>query len=368
MSSFWKTPLHIFGQVCFALLSFIVLLYLASLFFISLGQSIGATMFKGLGEQAKSSYTFISGNKGSKNRLLLVSVEGIILGSAPGYLGSPLGFPGVTFGYGIQDILKEAAKEDGIKGVLLHMQTPGGTIFGSYAIFEGTKAYQKATNKPVVAYVEGLSASGGVMAMVGADAIYADHGSTIGSIGVLGPTLLYYNKPTATEGGLFGGGVVTQGGIEQTVISAGRGKDLGDPFHRPTPEEIKVLQNSVNIEYDRFVKHVALNRKLDEKVIREQMGAMVFDNKIAQEYGLIDGTLNRDEAVARLAELAKVGEDYQLVRPKVNRGQFFSRLLGALEDESLEQAQMQQRVQRDICAAAARLPLVYQGDVTKLCD
>ncbi len=367
MNSFWKISFRIVGQVCLALISFIVLLYLASLFFMSLGQGIGTAMFKESEKTGKSSYAFVSGNKDSKNYLLFLSVEGVILGSPPSYIDSPLGFPGITFGYGVQDILKAAAKDDSIKGVLLYMQTPGGTIFGSNAIFDGVKAYQKATNKPVIAYVEGLSASGGVMAMVGADAIYADQGSLVGSIGVLGPTLRYYNKPMATEGGLFGGGIVTEEGIEQTIISAGQGKDLGNPFRRPTPEEIKVLQNGVNLEYDHFVKHVALNRKLDEKVIREQLGALIFDNQTAQKYGLIDGTLNRDEAIAKLAELVKVGEDYQLVRPKVERGRLLSQLFGALGDENLEQAQLRQLVQRDICATATHLPLLYHGDIAKLC-
>jgi protease-4 len=367
MNSFWKISFRIIGQVFLALISFIVLLWLASLFFISLGQGIGTAMFKESVKAGKSSYAFVAGNKDSKNHLLFLSVEGIILGSPPSYIDAPLGLPRITFGYGVQDILKAAAKDDSIKGVLLYMQTPGGTIFGSYAIFDGVKAYQKATNKPVIAYVEGLSASGGVMAMVGADAIYADQGSLVGSIGVLGPTWRYYNKPTATEGGLLGGGIVTKEGIEETLISAGQSKDLGNPFRRPTPEEIKVLQNGVNIEYDHFVKQVASNRKLDEKVIREQLGALIFDNKTAQEYGLIDGTLNRDGVIAKLAELAKVGEDYQLVRPKAERGGLLSRLFGALGDENLGQAQRRQLVQGDICAMATRLPLLYYGDITRLC-
>jgi len=337
------------------------------LFFMSLGQGIGAALFKEEKQAARDPYAYVAGNKDSKNRLLYLPIEGIILGSAPAYLSSNLSLPGVTFGYGVKDLLKKVAKDDSVKGVMLWLQTPGGTIFGSQAIFDGVKAYRQATGKPVVAYIEGLSASGGVMAMVGADAIYADQGSAVGSIGVLGPAWFFYDKPKATQGGLFGGGVVTEGGIERTIISAGRGKDLGNPFRRPTAEEIKNLQKGVNIEYGRFVKHVADNRKMSESLIREQMGAQVFDNQTAQDYGLIDGTLNRDDTIAKLAELAKVGEDYQLVRPKVDRGVFFERLFGALGLQSLEQTQLRQQVQREFCETVARLPVAYHGDIVKLC-
>lgn len=367
MNSFWTASLRLIGKACFALISFLVLLYLAGLFFISLGQGIGTALFKEERQTARDPYTYVAGNKDSKNRLLYLPVEGVILGSAPSYLSSKLSLPGVTFGYGVKDLLKTVAKDDSVKGILVWLQTPGGTIFGSQAIFDGIKAYRQATGKPVIAYIEGLAASGGVMAMVGADAIYADQGSAVGSIGVLGPAWFYYNKPKATQGGLFGGGVVTEGGIERTIISAGRGKDLGNPFRRPTPEELKNLQKGVDIEYGRFVKHVADNRKMNETLIREQMGAQIFDNRIAQDYGLIDGTLNRDEAIAKLAELAKVGEDYQLARPKVDRGFSFDQLFGALGLQSLEQMQLRQQVQRDFCETMARLPVAYHGDIARLC-
>ena len=367
MSSIWKTMLRLVGRACFTLISFLVLVYLAGVFFASLGQVIGSSLFKAERQAVRDPYIYVAGAKESKNRLLYLPVEGIILGSAPGYLSSNLSLPGVTFGYGVKDLLKKVAKDDSVKGVLLWLQTPGGTIFGSEAIFDGIKAYQQATGKPIIAYIEGLAASGGVMAMVGANAIYADQGSAVGSIGVLGPAWFYYNKPKATEGGLFGGGIVTEGGIERTIISAGRGKDLGNPFRRPTPEELGNLQKGVNIEYDRFVKHVADNRKMSESLIREQMGAQIFDNQTAQGYGLIDGTSNRDEAIAKLAEQAKVGEDYQLVRPKLERGFFFDRLFGALGLQSLEQTQLREQVKRDFCETVARLPVAYHGDIATLC-
>ncbi len=129
-----------------------------------------------------------------------------------------------------------------------------------------------------------------------------------------------------------------------------------------------MLQNGVDIEYASFVKHVAVNRKMDENLIRDRMGAQIFDNKTAQEYGLIDGTLNRDGAIAKLAELAKVGEDFQLVRPHIERGGLLGNLFGLSERGLLGQPEIKQLLQYDICNAAVRTPLAYHGDVGRLCD
>jgi len=372
MSEFWKIPFKIFGMAFFALISFVTLLFLFSLFFIGAGVGVGMSMKGGdiknlTAAEEETDYSYISGKKGSQNYLLSLSVEGLILGS-PAFDTGAMDWMGVTYGYELQEALQDAAKDENVKGIFLHMQTPGGTIFGSMAISEGIKAFQAETGKPVLAYIEGLSASGGVMSMVGADAIYADYGSMIGSIGVIGGMLTYFNKPTAIDGGLFGNGIVTKDGIEQTVISAGRGKDLGNPFRRVTAEELQTLQQNIDREYQNFVRHVAIHRKMDEKTIIEKMGAQIFDNESARSYGLIDGTLDRNDAIDKLAKLAKVGEDFQLVKVKKNPKRFWQQfLLSFTEEMKPSRAMQQQAVQQDICQAVSGLPLVYHGDLGRLC-
>ncbi len=376
MSSILKMFFEIFGKVLFALISFLVLLFLFSLFFIALGLGVGI----GIGgnglteivEPDQLAYHYISGNQMSENRLLSIPIQGVILGSMPPNIPPAALFGGgVTYGYAVQEVLEKAARDDSIKGVFLHMQTPGGTIFGSYAIFEGLKMYKDVTGKPVVVYIEGLSASGGVMAMVGADEIYADYGSIIGSIGILGPQLMYYDTPVAMDGGLFNSGIVTEGGIEHTILFAGKGKDLGDPFRRISDEELQHWQKGLENEYALFVQHVADNRNIEETVIREQMGAHVFDNQTAQEFGLIDGTLNKKAALAELARLADVSEDFQLVRPKSESNQFLAQLLQGWYQVSgnAEQSHRlhQSMIRQDMCQATAHVALVYYGDLMALC-
>jgi protease-4 len=313
-------------------------------------------------------YLHVSGNRDSRNKLLTVRVEGPILGAPPKDRSTAFFLSGFTFGYEVQQVLEDAAKDDHVKGVLLHLQTPGGTIFGSRAIHDGVMAYRNQTKKPVVAYIEGLSASGGVMAMVGATRIYADHGSLVGSIGVLGPQLYYFDRPMATDGGLLSSGIVTEGGIEQTVIAAGRGKDLGNPFRRPTQEEIATLSRGIEAEYEQFVQHVARNRRMQPTTIRDQMGAMIFDNATAQSLGLIDGTATRGESLAKLAELAGVSKDYQAVRPADDDASMLRRLLSAAARlrEPMAELRTQDVLRAELCSSV-RAPLVYYGDPAAAC-
>jgi protease-4 len=369
----WKAPIKIFGMTFFALVSFVVLLFLFGLFFAGAGAGLGAMVGKkqlsSMPGLAELSVKHFSGDPESENLLLRIPVSGIILGSPSQGMEAAMSFRGVTYGYRVKEVLDQAAKDDGVKGVLLHLQTPGGTIFGSRAIFDAVQSYKEQTGRPVYAFVEGLSASGGVIAMAGADKIFADFGSRVGSIGVLGGMLTYFDDPVATDGGLLGQGIETRGGIEHTVIGAGRGKDLGNPFRRPSESEIEVLQEGADNEYDRFVALVAENRPIAENVIRETMGAMIFGNQMAESYGLIDGTRNREDAVAELARAAGVGADHQLATPRTGARSLWRELLsGAWGADGASGPDWDAMVRRDVCQAVARLPMAYAGDLAAMCE
>jgi protease-4 len=259
---------------------------------------------------------FVFGREGSKNRFLSIRVDGVILGEEAEAPGSIFFASDAAFGYEIKEKLREAALDPSIKGVVLEFQTPGGTVYGSSAIADGIEEYRRVSGgKPVLAWVKGLSASGGMWGMAPANRILADHGSLIGSIGVILGTIEYYDGVIATEGGFLGGGVTTRNGITYTTLSAGRSKDVGSPYRPLTDEEKRILQRGLDDLYAEFVAHVAKHRSLNEATIRDQMGAHIFSNRQAQELGLIDGTASREEAYAELAKLAGItSADWQVVR------------------------------------------------------
>ena len=304
---------------------------------------------------------FVYGEEGSSNKLLSIRINGPILGEDPGG-GGLFSLSGtVTYGYSVKEALRKAAADNSIKGVVLELSTPGGTIYGSQAIADGVKAYQAKTGKPVLAFVAGLSASGGMWSMAPADRILADHGSLVGSIGVIMGPFAFYDGVIATEGGLFGGGVTTKNGITQDYITAGRSKDVGNPYRKLTTEERTSLQAGVDTIYAEFVKHVSTNRDISESTIRDTLGAMVFSNAQAQQFGLIDGTASREEAYAEAATLAKIiGTNWQVVREKDSLGG----LAGLLADARDSKPPAAQTV--SVCFAP-NTALAYYGDVAALC-
>jgi protease-4 len=343
----------------------------ASLVTMVFGLSVlgGATADSSEEVVSASDYAHVTGTEGSANRLLAIAVQGPILGHPPhdSLLGDWL-VDGIAYGYRIQQELLDAADDDSVKGIFLEVDTPGGTIFGSQAIFDGLRSYREKTGRPVVAHVEGLAASGGVWAMVGADEIYADYGTGIGSIGVIGPMLTFYDDPTAFDGGLLGGGVTTRKVIDLVLVSAGRGKDFGNPFRRPTQEELKVTQASVDAAYHLFTAHVAAARHLDVEVVEHRIGAFLYGNEAAQELGLIDGTRGRTQAIRALAEKAGVHDDYALVRGRRRERSLLATLFASLGEAPQPRRGYAAGVAaRDLCGSLRLGALVYHGDPRALC-
>lgn len=248
-------------------------------------------------------------------KLLSVKVNGMILGEKE-EMPNPFDFftSGVTYGYDVKQELINAAKDDTIKGVVLEVNSPGGTIYGAHAIADGVSYYKKKTNNPVIAFISGLGASGAYWSAVSTDAIYADYGSTIGSIGVLFGPFQYFDKVLGQDGGALIGGIVTQNGIETTYFTAGKSKDIGNPYRKLTQDEVAAIQESVDNEYDNFVSYVSTQRKIPKTYIREKIGAMIYENKQAKSLRLIDATKDKQASYQELAKRAGLKDDsFQIV-------------------------------------------------------
>ena len=323
----------------------------------------GALLFSGSGESESSmSYEYIYGK--GRNEFLSIPITGVIVGSNNGdSLSGLFSDSSQTYGYDIKQQLYDAVDDPAIQGVILEIDSPGGTIYGAHAIADGVKYYREQTKKPVFAHVEGSGASGAYWAAVSTDKIYADYGSDTGSIGVIMGPFEYYDKVTEINGGLLGGGVVTQNGIESVTLTAGKSKDIGNPYRKLTDAEIASLQQTVNNEYDGFVQYVSQRRNIPDATIRDQIGAMVYDSKTAKELKLVDEVGSRQDAYDALAKAAKVEKgDYTIIRQYTDPG-FVGSLLGAIKRGG--QPKAQETV--DLCKLT-RSSLAYHGDVTSWCS
>lgn len=331
---------------------------------------IGALFAAGGGEVDGPGRGLVVGEPGADISLVAVPVRGVILGedtSGGGSLFSPVD---VTYGYTVAEELAELAEDDSVDGVILEVDSPGGTIFGSRAIADAVTAYQEATDNPVIAYVSGISASGGVYSMAGADAIYADHGTLIGSIGVIFGPFTTYDDVRAIDGGLLGGGVTTEGGIDVEFLTAGRSKDFGNPYRPMTDEERAVLQEGLDDAYADFVNHVSEGRDIPAADIEKELGALIFGEQQAVANGLIDGIANRDATYALAAEAAGLSgaqtfkvERLETAEPSL--ASLFARRLAG-EDGTTPPADATVGTLTPLCLGTGSL-LAYHGDPAQLC-
>lgn len=201
-------------------------------------------------------------------------------------------FGGATVGSRtIREALYDIEKEDLVKGVVVRIDSPGGSAIASEIIWQGLR--RLAERKPVFVSVGSMAASGGYYIAVGGDRIYVDPASIVGSIGVVGGKIVL--------GGLFEKidlGVTVRGrGPHAALLSSTRPWDEA--------ERALVRAEMQNI-YDLFTKRVTQGRgeRVDLAKIAE---GRLFTGRQAVANGMADGVRDFDETIAALA--AEVGVD-----------------------------------------------------------
>lgn len=313
-------------------------------------------------DTASTNLTTIWGS-GSKT-LRAVRIDGAIMSdSSDGSLLST-----GTYGQEIASQIDDMSADDASALVLL-VRTPGGSISGSRAIADAVLRYQERTGHKVLVHATELSASGGVYATATADEIIADHGTFVGSIGVIMGPYQHYNGVTATSGTLLEQGVTTTGGITSEYLSAGKGKDFGNPWRAMTQEERANYKTAMDNEYRNFVAHVSKYRGIPQERIVQQMGAYLFDTARAKEYGLIDGVMGRDDFFRHAAKAAGLDPADTKVEAIAPTGGLAS-LLGASRPYGVALAAEQSEGQAPVISSpicGGREVLAFSGDLAKVC-
>lgn len=204
-----------------------------------------------------------------------------------------------------------------IKAILLHIQSPGGTVIDADGIYRAIKSYKEQYQIPVYAYVDGLCASGGMYIAAAADKIYASDVSLIGSIGVISPPIFNFSK------------TMEKLGVEALTLSAGIGKDDLNSFRQWNPNEGSTYQNIINTYYDQFVQIMTSNRpNLDKQRLISEYGASIFSANQAKEYGFIDESgISLNEALKLLTAASSItDEEYQVVQ--LDKKNWYKELFG----------------------------------------
>ena len=187
-------------------------------------------------------------------------------------------------------LLDRVEKDSRVKAVVLRVNSPGGVVGACQEIHD--KVVELSERKPVVVSMESVAASGGLYISVGATKIVANPGTITGSIGVI---LQTYNVSK----------LIKRIGIEVITVKSGPYKDLLNPFRKPDPKQIKVVQKLIDSSYMQFVRAVAEGRHLPVEKVKKFADGRIFTGEEAKRLGLVDYLGNFDRAVEVARELGK---------------------------------------------------------------
>lgn len=226
----------------------------------------------------------------------IIKIEGeIVAGSSDGglFASQLAGSDDITA------LIEEANGRSEVKAVLIELNSGGGSPVGSREIYESLKR----TSKPKVAYFREVAASGAYYVAVGTDYIVSDPDALTGSIGVRA------TRVDMTE--LF-----QKIGYNQTVLTSGDSKAMGDPSTKMSEEEMQIWRGIIDEMFQEFKGTVEAERgsKLNQARFQQVLDARIVTGRQAKQIGLVDEIGNKRLALRKAAELANMSYDGETPR------------------------------------------------------
>lgn len=253
----------------------------------------------------------------------VIRVDGVIAGTGDYYSGF------ITPEY-FMDLMDRAVEDENVKAIVLRVDSPGGTVAASEEIAE----YVRTCEKPVVVSIGDVGASGAYMISSQADEIWANPGSSVGSIGVIAEI------PNASE-------LLDKIGVEFQVITAGKNKDTGSPYRALTKQERALIQGEVNEAYEQFIDIVAKGRRMDRAEVEKLATGWTWSGEKAKQLKLIDKIGTYRQALDAAADKGGIEGDYEIINYEDEFGEIFGslfsieeslRTLSAVSDTTRESA------------------------------
>jgi len=196
----------------------------------------------------------------------------------------------------VYEQIKMARQNKRVKGLIVRVNSPGGTIAGSDRIYNEIRKYRQDEGRPVIAFMQGVAASGGYYTSVACEKIIAEPTTITGSIGVM-----------------FGHFIIQELlekklGIQPVVITSGPKKDWPSSFEPMTEEQRKYIEAKlISPAYDRFVGVVTEGREsltLDD--VKRLADGSIYGAEEARDVKLIDEIGYLDEAIELVKSLAGI--------------------------------------------------------------
>jgi protease-4 len=194
----------------------------------------------------------------------------------------------------MSELFRRIAESGEVSGVVVSINSPGGTTTGSEELFRGLR--QLASKKPLVAFVDGTAASGGYITAIAADRIVARETALVGSIGVL------FQYPDVS--GLLGHLGVKMEDVKSTPLKA-----EPNPFKPTSPEARAALQAVVDDTYDWFKRLVRERRHLNDPELATVSTGQIFNGRQGVPLKLVDAVGTERDAIAWLEAERGVKKD-----------------------------------------------------------
>ena len=225
-----------------------------------------------------------------KKLIGLVEIKGIVLSARP-----------------FTEQIQRFRKISNVKAILVRIDSPGGSVAPSQEIHEAI--HRAREEKPVIASMGSVAASGGYYIASAAEKIFANPGTLTGSIGVAMHTRNIRD-------------LMSKIGVESSVIKSGKFKDAGSPYRSMTPGEERYLQGVSDEIYDQFVEAVSKSRKMKQKTVEEVADGRIFTGKRAQELGLVDAIGGLEAAAREAGRMAGIPGEPHIISFKKKRLMF----------------------------------------------
>jgi protease-4 len=195
------------------------------------------------------------------------------------------------------EYIRSARRDSSVRGIVLRIDSPGGSATASDAVWrELMIARNERADRPIVASMSDLAASGGYYIAMPAQVIVAQPSTLTGSIGIFG-------------GKIVTGGVYEKLGARIESTSVGRHAEIGSPVRPYNPEEVKKLNEQLQAFYDQFVEKAAASRGSTPERIDALAQGRVWTGQQAKDRGLVDALGGLDEAIALAKQRANIPAD-----------------------------------------------------------
>jgi len=207
----------------------------------------------------------------------------------------------ITQSSGIIEEIRQYEEDEGVKAIILRIDSPGGGVGPSQEIHR--EILKVKSKKKVVTSMGSVAASGGYYIACASDLIVANPGTITGSIGVL---MEFTNIEELFK----------KIGIKGVVLKSGEHKDIGSPFREMTPEEKKIIQGVIDNVHQQFIMAVAQGRNLDRAKVVEIADGRILTGEQAKELGLVDRMGNLQDAIDIVAKMVGIEGKPSILYPK----------------------------------------------------